>query len=72
MHNVPSSCVLFISLPQVDLLGMGERTKDVIVDESLQVAQLPRHLDGSLIPVQVTQVKITYCGLGNVLSVSPR
>ena len=45
---------------------MGERTKDVIVDESLQVAQLPRHLDGSLIPVQVTQVKITYCGLGNV------
>ena len=64
--RLTSSTVLLISLLQVGLLGMGERTKDVIVDESLQVAQLPRHLDGSLIPVQVTQVKITYCGLGNV------
>ena len=60
--RLTSSTVLLISLLQVGLLGMGERTKDVIVDESLQVAQLPRHLDGSLFPVQVTQVKITYSG----------
>ena len=60
--RLTSSTVLLISLLQVGLLGMGERTKDVIVDESLKVAQLPRHLDGSLFPVQVTQVKITYNG----------
>ena len=51
--------VLFIFLLQVNLFGIGERTKDVIIDESLEVAQLSPNLDGSLIPVQVTQVKIT-------------
>ena len=51
--------VLFIFLLQVNLFGIGERTKDVIIDESLEVTQLSSNLDGSLIPVQVTQVKIT-------------
>ena len=32
--------VLFIFLLQVNLFGIGERTKDVIIDESLEVAQL--------------------------------
>ena len=52
-----SSKILFIFLLQVNLLNLGDRTKDVIVDESLEVSQLSNHLDGSLIPVQVTQVK---------------
>ena len=33
------------------------RSKHVVVDESLEVAQLPCPLDGALMPVQVTQVK---------------
>ena len=33
------------------------RSKHVVVDESLEVAQLPCTLDGALMPVQVTQVR---------------
>ena len=58
---VQSFHILLISLLQVNFLGIGECTKEVVVhDESLEATQLSCSLDpGSLIPVQVTQVRIT-------------